>query len=116
MHKDILDFISHFSNSEELFTCGQCYYFMKILQIRFRDQYICVQYYNPILNHFALCIDNSLYDATGLIEPDPTSSWLPWHDYIRIEPLGADRVYRDCVLQVSLDQIEQVPERVRHIK
>jgi len=116
LHNDVLDFISHFSDGKDMFLHGQCYYFMLILADRFHEQYICIPCYNEVRNHFALLIDGTLYDASGAIDPDDDFSWVMWKKYVKREPLGAKRVWRDCVLQVSPEQLKTVPKKQRRIK
>ena len=103
----VLQFISHYSNHKSLFLNGQCYWFAHILFWRFRMFYPCAIYYNQIDNHFATAISNHLFDASG--EIPFTDNWLRWTDYASIEPLDANRVYRDCILQIPEDQLTDLP-------
>jgi len=86
----ILKFINGFKPAVELFTHGYCYWFAVILQERFSG----VIMYNEVDNHFALLVDNRLYDATGGI---PAVGFTAWSVYQTAEPLNAWRVRRDCV-------------------
>ena len=51
--KDVLDFIDHFKGSENVFLNGCCYWFAKILELRFNDDgYLVDIFHDPIENHF----------------------------------------------------------------
>ena len=51
--QEILDFIEHFKGSEEVFLHGCCYWFAKILEMRFNgDGYLVDIFHDPIENHF----------------------------------------------------------------
>jgi hypothetical protein len=51
--KDVVDFISHFKGSEDVFLHGCCYWFAYILQKRFHEHgYLVDIFYDPIEGHF----------------------------------------------------------------
>lgn len=77
---------------EELFTCGNCYYFAVILKERFQTGEI---YYLPIENHFVWKYDGILFDIKG--EHSTNERAYSWEEYKKIEPLGAKRIERDCI-------------------
>lgn len=104
----------------DIFLNGQCYYFAKILQERFKPFYQTKIYYNPIDNHFACAFflegRKYLYDASGLIANlsfSEISPWVEWTEYIKVEPIGAARVYRDCIWQLNIEAWDELPEYVR---
>lgn len=94
---DVLLFVEKFkftgkTTIEELFTCGNCYYFAVILKERFKVGDIC---YLPIENHFVWKYDGVLFDIKG--EHSTSEKVYSWEEYKKIEPIGAKRIERDCI-------------------
>lgn len=89
------DFIFQFEESQGMFLNGMCYYFALILRERFGGE-IC---YAPIDNHFIARIDGRLYDASGDVT-DLYTVYVPWDEYIDIDPIHADRIIKSCILKV----------------
>lgn len=87
-------FISYFNESRNLFLNGMCYYFALILKERFGGE-IC---YSPVDNHFFSRIGNRLYDASGDVT-DIYTVFIPWDEYINIDPIHADRIIKSCILK-----------------
>lgn len=107
MKKKVLSFISRFTNDGrykeviEVFTCGACYWFAKILYERFKlfsgDAEIV---YDPIINHFGCRIGDAVYDITG--DCTEQYNWSEW-------PMFKDwnwerRIVRDCILFEEVDE------------
>ena len=95
--EDVLLFIEKFKFTgkailEELFTCGNCYYFAVILKERFKTGEI---FYLPIENHFVWKYDGVLFDIRG--EHSTNERAYSWEEYKKIEPLVAKRIKRDCI-------------------
>ena len=76
---------------EDTFSNGFCYWFAKILEIRFNGTI----YYNPDLIHFATLIDSQLFDINGLVHAD--NSWFNWDDYSLTHDVEA--IYHSCILK-----------------
>ena len=93
---EVLSFISRFTKSGkrtevvDTFTDGCCYWFAKILSVRFPQAQIM---YDPIIGHFVVSIGEKLYDITG----DVTGQYrpLPWDD--TFDELEKARVIKYCV-------------------
>ena len=106
MGTQINEFISHFSDREQ-FLNGNCYWFAFILQERFKIFGFTKIMYNPIDNHFATLIDDTLYDILGPVPISSNSPWYDWDRYQKIEPLNAERIYRDTILQISPEEYNE---------
>ena len=78
---------------EETFSNGFCYWFAKILEIRFDG----IIYFNPDLIHFATLIEEQLFDINGLVTAD--NSWFNWEDYQMKH--DTDEIYHSCILKDS---------------
>ena len=98
MRETVLKFIKQFQNqgTVETFTEGCCYWFAVILKKRFAAFHPTMMY-NPIDNHFATKIGNTLYDITGVIKPDEFESWTK---YSKEDYLLTRRIIKDCILKV----------------
>ena len=108
--KTILDFISHYRDCSKTFIYGQCYWFAVILTMRFHMFAPCELLYDPIANHFATEIDGKVYDATG---ETVRFGFLRWSDYAASDPLAANRIYRDCILQIEPEELETLPKHLQ---
>lgn len=95
---DVLDFISCFTlggrrqEVAETFTSGCCYWFAKVLELRFGGAIV----YDPVNNHFATQIGCRVYDITGDVTEEYVSPWVPWSTY----ELGSGcrrGIERDCI-------------------
>lgn len=92
---EVLYFIKQFAGAKDTFQYGCCYWFAEILAKRFSGEI----WYNDIDNHFLTRIGGSFYDITGeVVPPEESELFSKWDDFILKEPLGASRIYRDCVL------------------
>lgn len=88
-------FIKHFhkisstDDITEVFTCGCCYWFARILCERFHAKMM----YDPVINHFAAEINNRLYDITG----DVTHKYhvIPWESFD--DDLERQRIIDYCI-------------------
>ena len=98
----VIEFINNFKKGfdkkaiEDCFSFGNCYWFAKILQLRFGGNI----YYSPVENHFITRINYNNYDING--EYRPTEFFYEWDNYQRIEPLDSARVIRDCINKESI--------------
>lgn len=72
MENEVLAFIGEFSSVKDFFLNGKCYWFAKILSIRFPNGEIK---YNKIDNHWATLIEGHLYDASGEITLGGFEEW-----------------------------------------
>jgi hypothetical protein len=98
---DIETFIKKFNKYEknevllETFTQGFCYYFALILHDRYPEGII---YYNTD-NHFALKMDDKIYDITGECQEKwkYRGKWYSWNEYQSIESLESKGIIRDCI-------------------
>ena len=98
MKKEILAFIKQFQNQGtiETFTEGCCYWFAIILKKRFVAKHPIIMY-NPIDNHFATKIGDTLYDITGAISFNEFESW---NEFAKEDYLLTRRIIKDCILKV----------------
>ena len=76
---------------EETFSNGFCFWFAKILELRFDGEI----YFNPDLIHIATLIDDQLFDINGLIDPD--GSWFNWEDYKSVN--DTEYIIHSCILK-----------------
>lgn len=95
---EILNFIEGFKMVcpeaiEYVFSNGYCYWFAKILELRFGGEI----YYNPMFDHFATLINNRFFDINGQVTKE--SSWISWNEYIITHKENAEEVYFSCVLK-----------------
>ena len=77
---------------EYVFSNGFCYWFAKILEIRFNGKI----YFNPRIIHFATLIDNQLFDIKGIVD-DLDDVWYEWDEYQMTH--GVDDIYSSCILK-----------------
>jgi hypothetical protein len=94
--EEILSFIEAFKEKypqeiEDTFSNGFCYWFAKILELRFGGTI----YFNPDIIHFATLIDNHMFDITGLVIVD--DNWFEWHTY-QLEN-DTDDIYHSCIIK-----------------
>lgn len=86
----------------DCFSNGMCWYFTVILRERFGagDEYRVV--YDPVINHFALEMDEGhIFDITGDITDNKEYKWQYWEDYIQQNIREAQRICRDCILKTE---------------
>lgn len=105
----VLKFIARFTNNGkrqeviDTFSCGCCYWFAEILWDRFcfnepinsRGKIYTV--YDPIINHWACCIDYRIYDITGDITDNEEYQWHDWNRFMYEDISLTKRLYRDCI-------------------
>ena len=92
MH-EILDFINRRWHRDADWLDGNCYWFARILQLRFPFLEL---YYLPISGHFVCGDDDNFYDWTGIVQLE--ESPLLFSDLKEQEPDGYNRILRDCVM------------------
>ena len=104
-HDLVLDFIWQFrkfgSDVADCFSNGMCYHFSLILCARFRHSARRVD--DPIMNHFAVEIDDRIYDINGNITDDKDYKWVYWDKYIYEDSAEVRRIRRDCIWKVPAD-------------
>ena len=100
----VLKFIARFTNNGkrqeviDTFSCGCCYWFAEILWNRFcLDVEGCTILYDPIINHWACCIDYRIYDITGDITDNEEYQWNVWNRFMYQDTSLTKRLYRDCI-------------------
>jgi len=96
MDEDVLNFINAIKSKypqqiEDTFSNGYCYWFAKILELRFGG----VIYFNPIKVHFGTLIGNKIFDINGIISDG--DEWFLWDDYQYIE--DTDMITNTCILK-----------------
>lgn len=96
---EVLNFIDSFKGGypheiEDTFSNGFCYWFAKILELRFGG----IIYFNPDIIHFAVLIEEQLFDINGLI--DVKDSWYNWNDYQTHNDVN--EIYHSCILKDSV--------------
>jgi hypothetical protein len=101
---------SRFSDAEEMFTQGLCYWFAYILYTRFNGEIYYVdrqEYFNQkvqdtrcVINHFITKIDDSFYDITGDVTWKYTNP-IPWKSIEEDDPLLYNRLVRDCIKKID---------------
>ena len=98
----ILNYIKQFRDFGpeivNLFSNGMCWQFSIILRDRFG--YYNPIAYDPVANHFALWIDDRIYDITGDITDDPQYKFVFWDTYKFQDTKEMQRIYRDCILKI----------------
>ena len=92
---DVLYFIDKFKfihqkEVEELFLCGDCYYFAIILKSRFPNAKIL---YDQVVGHFITDINGRQYDILG----DVTDKYTNTISYDEMPDIEKSRLIRDCV-------------------
>ena len=95
----ILNFISQFNKFgtqvEDCFTCGMCYHFAEILNLRFIDENTKLLY-DQVMGHFAVEINGRIYDITGDITDKSYHCWTDWRWIRDNDPLLAKRIRKHC--------------------
>lgn len=51
--------------------------------------------YDQVNNHFALKIEDTMYDVTGIISED---GFIPWSKFCKLDPLEAGRIFHNCIM------------------
>lgn len=106
LRQTILNFIARFTNNGkrreviECFSCGCCYWFAETLFDRFTLEVVdapCYLVYDPIINHWACCIDYRIYDITGDITDNEEYSWHDWNRFMYQDISLTKRLLRDCI-------------------
>ena len=110
---EVEEFISHFHDCRNSFLNGNCYWFARVLQERFKPWYSADIMYNQIDNHFACRIDTLLFDANGIVNAN-LKNWVLWAGYLLNEPLDAARVYRDCIWQMPEEEWDKLPNTYKN--
>lgn len=75
---------------------GNCYYFARILQMRFSGEI----WYDIIDGHFLFYKDGTFYDWTGIrdeYELNKTDGLVKWPEYAEIDSAHFQRIVRDVI-------------------
>jgi hypothetical protein len=94
---EIMQFISRFAGSEDVFLHGCCYWFARILEERFLHRFELHIKYEPVEGHFVIWIHGRYYDVRG----DVTEMYRgkPMYDLDELEKEDNKmykRLMRDC--------------------
>jgi hypothetical protein len=97
--KEIIEFIINFKKKhpqeiEDVFLNGYCYWFAKILEIRFGGEIL----YNPKQVHFATLINNQLFDISGYVVFSEDDVWLNWDEY-QMNNDDVSDIFNNCILK-----------------
>lgn len=94
MKEEILEFINRRFKKDCNWLDGNCYYFAKILQIRFPKLEVV---YFPIEGHFMTWDKEAglFYDAAGAHEASGPFYLIEWIK--KYEPFLYERLVRDCI-------------------
>ena len=102
----VLKFIARFTNQGkkveviDTFSNGCCYWFAETLWNRFILDVVdtdCYIIYDPVINHWACCIDGRAYDITGDITDNEEYSWHDWNRFMYQDISLTKRLMRDCI-------------------
>jgi len=98
-----MDKIEEFINRRFQSDCdwleGNCYYFARILKMRFKGEI----WYDLVEGHFLFRSFDKFYDWSGWCEeynfdkPETVENLVKWSDYKRIDPVHYDRIVRDVI-------------------
>lgn len=96
MEDEILEFINRRFKKDCNWLDGNCYYFAKILQIRFPKLQLV---YLPIEGHFMArdTMKNRFYDWSGAYSEDEVKPFYIWSLLQKEEPALYKRILEDCV-------------------
>ena len=90
---EILEFINRrFPANNGNWLNGNCFWFAKILSIRFPNGEI---WYEPIIGHFLYKYENLFYDWNGIYSGNLTNAFKFDKEY---DELVYNRLIRDCIL------------------
>jgi len=90
---EILEFIHRRWMKDADWTCGNCYWFAKILCERFANLQM---WYCPILGHFIAGRDGKFYDWNGIYIPQEQP--ILFEDIHRSDPLWYERLIQNCAM------------------
>lgn len=98
-----MDKIEEFINRRFQSNCdwleGNCYYFARILKMRFKGEI----WYDLVEGHFLFRNFDKFYDWSGLREeydfdkPETVENLVKWADYKRVDPVHYERIVRDVI-------------------
>lgn len=91
----IESFISRFHGTEDVFLNGCCFWFAKILSIRFPGGRIV---YDSLKGHFLYEYDGTFWDAAGEVPREDPAGLISWDGYKEIDPVHYGRIFRQCIL------------------
>lgn len=95
----IEEFIKRRFQSDCNWLEGNCYYFARILKMRFKGEI----WYDLVEGHFLFRYFDKFYDWSGwregydLSEPSSVENLVKWTDYRNIDPVHYDRIVRDVI-------------------
>lgn len=98
-----MDKIEEFINRRFQSDCdwleGNCYYFARILKMRFKGEI----WYDLVEGHFLFRSFDKFYDWGGWREeydfskPETVENLVKWADYKRVDPVHYERIVRDVI-------------------
>ena len=98
-----MDKIEEFINRRFPSDCnwldGNCYYFARILKMRFKGEI----WYDLVEGHFLFRNFDKFYDWGGWREdydfskPETVENLVKWSNYKKIDPVHYDRIVRDVI-------------------
>ena len=98
-----MDKIEEFINRRFQSDCdwleGNCYYFARILKMRFKGEI----WYDLVEGHFLFRSFDKFYDWRGWREeydfdkPETVENLVKWANYKRIDPVHYERIVRDVI-------------------
>lgn len=96
---EVLKFISERFPNDSDWKNGNCYYFARILNDRFKDGAV---YYDVIDGHFVFKLHGKYYDHAGRVRYSDDNSFqhylVPWDDFDEYDSIQKERIIRDCLL------------------
>ena len=95
MEKEVLQFIKRFELGKDCFLYGCCFWFAQILIARFKKEAECELMYHTAENHFAVRIEGTLYDVSGVV---PENGFIPFKKLKTIDSLLYKQINHDCIL------------------
>lgn len=93
LNDNVLDFITNRFQIDCDWTSGNCYYFAKILEVRFPGGTI---YYDVIDRHFIYGYKGNYYDYNGIVEMNGRKL-VAWNRFKEYDINVYERVIRDCI-------------------
>lgn len=93
MNNEILEFIQRRFKKDSDWLNGNCYWFAKILSIRFEHLNGEI-FYDPVMGHFVYGVDGVFYDWNGV---SSKATFLSLKEIKEKDSLWYERLIRDCV-------------------
>ena len=91
---EVLDFIKRRFPNDCNWMDGNCFYFAKILNIRFGGTI----WYDTIYGHFVIKIDDVMYDWQGVVDDNKKHNYVYWNRFDNYDTTQQQRIIRDCIM------------------